>query len=400
MNIKAILLAVFTALILNTSVVLASADEHGDEKEASHEEAGHGDHDEAEGGHKEAEGGHEEEAGVVKLTAKQMQTAGVKIIQLQASSIATVIDASGEVKLNDYKTIKVTPRIAAQVVARHARLGDIVKPGQPLLTLSSVEMAEAQGELLVADREWKRVEKLGRKVVSARRYTEARIKAEQARSRVMAYGMTHTELKALINRKSGMAADGEFQLLASQAGRILHDKFIIGERVEPGRVLMVIADESVMWVEARITPDQVEKIQVGNKAQVTVGKRSLPARVSQIHHTLDEVTRTLAVRLSVNNPDDILHPGMFVTARIASSDSEQGMVLPEASVMRSPDGDWQVLVEQDEAGEFKAVEIELQRVIDGQAVIAGIEAGTRVVSQGAFFVQSELAKSGFEIHNH
>jgi len=372
-------------------VVLASADDHG--KEASHEEGKHDDHD-------EAEGGHEEETGVVKLTAKQMQTAGVEISPLLSKKISAILDASGEVKLNDYKTIKVTPRIAAQVIARHARLGDIVKPGQALLTLSSVEMAEAQGELLVADREWKRVEKLGRKVVSARRYTEARVKSEQASSRVLAYGMTRSELSALLDRKSGMAADGEFQLLASQAGRVLHDKFIIGERVEPGRVLMVIADESVMWVEARITPDQVEKIRVGNKAQVMVGKRSMPAHVSQIHHTLDEVTRTLAVRLSVKNPDDILHPGMFVTARIASSDSEQGMVLPESAVLRSPDGDWQVLVEQDEAGEFKAVEIELQRVIDGQAVISGIKAGTRVVFQGAFFVQSELAKSGFEIHNH
>lgn len=393
MNIKAILLAVISALTINSSVVLASADEHGHEKEASHEKGKHSDHD-------EAEGGHEEEAGVVKLTEKQMQTAGIKIIQLQPQSVAAVIDAAGEVKLNDYKTIKVTPRIAAQVVTRHARLGDEVKPGQALLTLSSVEMAEAQGELLVADREWKRVEKLGRKVVSARRYTEARIKAEQARSRVLAYGMTRSELKALIERKAGKSADGEFQLLASQAGRVLHDAFIIGERVEPGRELMIIADESVMWVEARITPDQVEKIRVGNQAQVLVGKRSLPARVSQIHHALDEVTRTLAVRLSVDNPDDILHPGMFVKARITSSDQEQGMVLPEAAVLRSPDGDWQVLVEQDEAGEFKAVEIELQRVIDGQAVIAGIEAGTRVVSQGAFFVQSELAKSGFDIHNH
>jgi len=393
MNIKAILLAVITALTLNTPVVLASADEHGHEKEAAHEEDKHDDHD-------EAEGEHEEEAGVVKLTSEQMQTAGIEVSPLLPKTIAAILDASGEVKLNDYKTIKVTPRIAAQVVARHARLGDIVKKGQSLLTLSSVEMAEAQGGLLVADREWKRVEKLGRKVVSARRYTEARVKSEQARSRVLAYGMTRSELSALLDRKSGMAADGEFQLLASQAGRVLHDKFIIGERVEPGRVLMVIADESVMWVEARITPDQVEKIRVGNKAQVMVGKRSLPAYVSQIHHTLDEVTRTLAVRLSVNNPDDILHPGMFVTARIASSDSEQGLVLPESAVMRSPDGDWQVLVEQDEAGEFKAVEIELQRVIDGQAVISGIKAGTRVVFQGAFFVQSELAKSGFEIHNH
>ena len=122
--------------------------------------------------------------------------------------------------------------------------------------------------------------------------------------------------------------------------------------------------------------------------------------VSQVDHALDETTRTLAVRLEVNNPEDKLHPGMFVTAHIQTSNQTNVMVVPEAAVLRSPDGDWLVLVELDEPGEFKAVEVELKRVVEGQAVITGINPGSRVVTQGAFFVQSELAKSGFEIHNH
>lgn len=346
------------------------------------------------------EHGHEEEAGVVVLTPEQMQTAGVGVTRLEPRPVTATLSAPGEVTLNAYHTVRITPRIAAQVVARHVKLGDVVEPGQPLVTLSSVEMAEAQGELRVTNQEWQRVRKLGRKVVSARRYTEARVAAEQAIARVQAYGMTDSQIQDLLTGKPGVSANGTFQLLAPQPGRIIHDAFIVGERVEPGKELLTIADESVMWVEARIKPNDAARIDIGNPAEISFNATRLPARVSQIHHTLDETTRTLAVRLEVDNPRDILHPGMFVRARIQTRQTAPALVVPEAAVLRSPDGDWQLFVEQDEPGEFRAVEVRVRQIIDGQAVIEGIAAGTTVVTRGAFFVQSELAKSGFEVHNH
>lgn len=362
---------------------------HKHEDTASHqEEAGHPDGDE-----------HQEEAGTIKLTPEQIEAAGIVVIPLQPKPVARMVTAPGEVKLNAYRTVKIAPRIAGQVIARHARLGDEVEAGQPLVTLSSVEMAAAQGELLVASREWQRVKKLGRKVVSERRYTEARVKHEQALSRVKAYGMTDREIEALL-RNRGKKPDGTFQLLAPMAGRVLHDNFIVGERVEPGRELMVIADESVMWVEARISPEVAGHISIGSPAEVLLGKRRLPARVSQIHHALDETTRTLAIRLEVANENDLLHPGMFVTTHIQSQEQSDALVVPEEAVLRSQDGDWQIFIQGDEPGEFRAVEVELLRVDDGQAVISGIKPDTPVVIRGAFFVQSELAKSGFEVHNH
>ena len=366
----------------------ATKDDHDDEK-------GHEDHDEGEEGHGHGE---HEEGGAVNLNPAQMQAAGIKVEALQVQQISASIQAAGEVKLNAYRTIKVTSRIAGQILARHARLGDEVKKGQPLVTLSSVEMAEAQGQLHVTYREWLRVKKLGQKVVSARRYTQAKVNWDQAHARVLAYGMSEDEIQALL--RENRIADGKFQLVAQQAGRVLHDNFIVGQRVEPGYELMVVADESVMWVEARIAPNDATSVHPGNSAMVILGKHQLKAKVSQINHALDESTRTLAVRLEVKNPDDLLHPGMFVNCRIQSNQNHQALVLPEAAVLRSPDGDWQIMVEQDEAGEFKPVEVELLQIIDGQAVIDGIVPGTRVVTQGAFFVQSELAKSGFEIHNH
>ncbi len=365
--------------------------------ESDHDDhAGAAKHSEHEG---EEHGGHDEE-GVVKLSSEQMKMAGIKVTALQQKSISRFLRAPGEVNFNAYKTVKITPRIAAQVLGRSVKLGDEVRKGQKLLTLSSVEMAEAQGDYLVAHREWLRVKKLGRSVVSERRYTEAKVKWELARGRIQAYGMTLAQIDDLQKNKNSILANGIFQLLASQAGRVLRDNFIVGERVEAGQELMMIADESVMWVDARVTPNDAGKISLGSDAMVIVDGKKIPAKVSQINHTLDETTRTLSVRIEVPNTDDHLHPGMFVSARIATTDKGLALTVPEAAVLRSPDGDWQVLVEQDEAGEFKAIEIKLERVSEGQAVISGINPGVRVVIEGAFFVQSELAKGGFSVHNH
>lgn len=376
---------------------------HGAGKEKEHEDQGkhkdddHSDEKSSGGGHEESGSGHEE-AGVVQLKPEQMKAANIVVEPLALTEVASRVRAPAEIKLNAYRTIKVSPRINAQVTTRHAKLGDEVHKGQALVTLSSVEMAEAQGQLLLADKEWKRVKKLGRKVVSERRYITSKVEYEKTYANVKAFGMSETEINALLAQKR--SADGSFKLVAQEAGRILHDKFIIGERVEAGFELMMISDESTMWVEARVTPAIAGQIDIGNAAEILLGDQRIPAKVIQLHHTLDEITRTSAVRIEVANADDQLHAGMFVTAFIATRNKNKALQLPEAAVLRSSDGDWQVLVEQDEAGEFKAQEINLISVSDGKAVIEGIKPGTRVVTHGAFFVQSELAKGGFEIHNH
>jgi len=367
----------------------AENDEHG------HEESGHDEHGE-EDGHEE--GGHEEEQSV-KLTPKQMELAGIVVSEIQLQSVSEIINAPGEIVLNAYKTSSVTPRISAQVIKRYAKLGDVISTGQPLLTLSSVEMAGAQGDLLISEREWKRVKKLGKKVVSGQRYTEARVAHEQAKARVLAYGMTEQQTTSFITSGKASAANGTFQLLAPQDGTVIRDNFIVGELIEPGREIFVISDESVLWVEAKLTPAQVKDVAVGSAASIVSGNKHLSGKVVQIHHALDEDTRTLGVRIEVANPDDELHPGVFVQAQISSRNTEQSFAVPVNAVLRSPDGDWMVFTEH-EQGEFEPQEIEVVKTVGKLTIIKGLEPGVRVVTQGAFFVQSELAKAGFSVHNH
>jgi len=97
-------------------------------------------------------------------------------------------------------------------------------------------------------------------------------------------------------------------------------------------------------------------------------------------------TRTLGVRIEVPNPDDRLHPGLFVDVRIAGSDTEPALAVPVEAVLRSPDGDWQIFIEH-EAGEYNPLEVEIVRYARGYArhVFSAVGAG-----QGRLFNSQPL----------
>ena len=372
-----------------------------------HEEEGHG-HEEKGDGHDdhgdEGDGhghghGHGEEATAAELSATQRRMAGVETMVLKRQQLGEAVTAPGEVVLNAYRTTKVTPRIPAQVIKRLVRLGDPVKKGQPLVMLSSVEMAEAQGALLETNVELNRVRKLGRKVVSEKRFTSAQIAYQQAYAKVRAYGMTASQIKELLRQGNAAKATGEFALLSFQNGTVISDEFIVGELIEPGTVLFEISDESRLWVEAHLTPEAVANVAIGAPAKIRVGDRWLQGKVVQARHTLDAITRTLALHVEVANPDDSIHPGQFVTVVIEGNRKQSGIVVPVEAVLRSADGDWQLFVES-APGRFEPKEVEVLRTVGDRMLVQGVPEGTTIVGKGAFFVQSEMAKGGFDPHNH
>ncbi len=361
--------------------------------EEGHEEKGHDDHG-------DSHGGHDEEKSRVELSNAQRKTAGIAVEVLQIRPMMAEIQAPGEIRLNAYATTKATPRIAAQVLARHKRLGQTVKKGQPLVTLSSVEMAEAQGALLVADIEWRRVTKLGRKVVSERRYVEAQVARQQAYARVRAYGMTQTQTNRLLKTGDPAKATGEFKLLSGQDGIVIHDDFTVGELVQPGRVLFEITDPATVWIEARLSVGQEASIHSGAQARIKANSGWINGKVLQLHPMMDEVTRTQGVRIELHNEGGHLHPGRFVDVRLQTDEAGKlALAVPDTALIRSPDGDWQLFIET-QPGTFEPKEVDILRRNAGLVEIEGLEPGVRIVTQGVFFLQSELAKAGFAVHNH
>ena len=144
----------------------------------------------------------EEEGGIPPMTIEQRQAMGILTQVVGTQIVADEVVVPGEVTVNRYHTTEVTPRISAQITQRHARMGQQVKKGQKLVTLSSVEMAEAQGQLLIADREWQRVQKLGRQVVSEKRFVAAQVEHQQAAEEMPRAQRAHPGLRERLRHRA------------------------------------------------------------------------------------------------------------------------------------------------------------------------------------------------------
>jgi cobalt-zinc-cadmium efflux system membrane fusion protein len=363
-------------------------DEHGLEESGDKEHADHAG--------EEGENG-PEEAASASLKPAQMTLAGIRVEALDAKPVDYQLYAPGEILSNGYTSYRVSPRVASVVLRRHVALGDHVKQGQPLVTLFSESMAQAQAEYRTAWPEWQRVQSLGRKTVGEQRYIAAKANLEAARATLLAYGLSASDLKSLTSQQS--RALGEYTLRAEIDGAVLTDDFEQGQRIEAGAPLIALADEKQLWVEAHLPANLTLTLGAGTQAEVVTGDVRVMATVSQEAHTIDPVTRTRTVRLLMDNPEHRLHPGQFAEVFFRFRTEKPVLAVPETALMRGGDGDWTVFVE-DHPGEFQPAEVELGRALGQLREISGVKPGTRIVTEGAFFVASQIAKGGFDPHNH
>lgn len=336
---------------------------------------------------------------IIKLTPENISMAGITVTALEKKPMTRYTVVPGEIVANQDQTAIISPRIQAQVVKRLVNVGEQVTKNQPLVELSSVAVANAQSELLINASQWQRLKTLGIKIITKKSYEEAEIKFHQAYAKLLAYGLTNDQIKNFIASKQANKANGNFTLLAPIAGTVASANLIIGQMLEPGAKLYEITDESSLWVNALLSADNQYDIQAGTEAVINTGEKSVTGKVIQVHHQLDTVTRTQIVRIAITNTNDEFHAGEFVTCHIAIGKTEPVFAVPAEAVLQSPDGDNIVYV-QIQPGQFEAHEIKIEYRQNNKVIISGIEAGANVVTKGAFFVNSEAQKSGFDAHNH
>lgn len=330
----------------------------------------------------------------------EREAQGIETATVQRRQLTATISAPGEVRTNAYRSALVTPRMSAQVVTRHARLGDAVEDGQPLVTLSSVQMAEAQGVLIEADREWRRVRQLGRDVLSEARYVAAQVSRQRSYATALAYGMTAAQIDRLLEGGDASRAMGEFELLSPRPGTVIRDEFVVGEIIEPGSVLFEISDESVLWVQAQLSSVDVARVAPGTAARVSRdGTQWLDGTVVQLQHRLDETTRTQGVRIEIDNADDDLHPGDYVDVVLETAATVPRTAVPSEAVLLMQGSPTVFKIEGEE---IHAQPVETGAISSGWTEIeAGLGAGDEVVTQGAFLIKALLLRSQMgEGHAH
>ena len=397
---------IITSIVLLQHPAWAEDHDHAHEQEptSQHESGTHEEH----GGH----GEHEEEGKPIELSPAQIQQAGIQTQVLMPQKSKQSLVAPGTVSANNYKLADVTTLVDAVVEKRYVRLGDKVKSGQRLVVLSSSALAQAQADYLRAEGLYQtakldvaRLEGLVKdKIVSQARFQQAQSNLQSAKAglaaaqaALSAYGMRSKDIQKLPKAKNY----GQLTLRAPSSGTVIADDFRLGQHIAAGSRLMQIVDESTVWVEVKLAQHQVAGVHVGDEAMVTLksSPKAYVGKVINIYHQLDNTTRTVGVRLQVNNPEDQLHPGMFVTTEIEAGHGKEALFIPQEAVQRQ--GSELIVFIEEEPRHFERREVEVGKASFGLVpVLKGIKKGESVVIKGAFILASELAKSGFEVHNH
>jgi len=345
---------------------------------------------------------------IVKLTAAQIQQAGITTEKIHPQSRSQVISAPGVVAFNAYALADITTLLDSVVHQRHVYMGDHVKKGQRLVTLNSTSLAQAEAAYLQAraehyrgKQELVRLKSLAQqKIISQSRLQQAESNEKTSHARLAAamaslfsYGLSKHDISGLLQQDHY----GLLTLRAPHGGTVVADDFRLGQHLAAGSLLMQIIDESHVWVEVNMPESQLPEISRGQSATVMLkdGDQKYSGHVINIHHQLDPVTRTAGVRLQVQNSDDLLHPGMFVRVQIATGSDSKALFLPERAVQRQDNKP--IVFIRNQSGDFVRRSVRVGKSVSGFVpVIEGLKAGESVVIDGAFVLASELAKSSFE----
>jgi RND family efflux transporter MFP subunit len=181
----------------------------------------------------------------------------------------------------------------------------------------------------------------------------------------------------------------EIAVVSPVDGIVLARNLSPAQRFEKGTELYRIADLSKMWIVADVFDDQARMLRAGSKVKVSVRElpRALYATVTKNPPVFDPISRTLKLRLEVDNPGNMLRPDMFVDLEFIAK-NPPGITVPAEAVLDSGLGKIVYVQIADSIFEPRGVELGASygnRV----AVRRGLSVGERIVSSGNFLLDSE-----------
>jgi len=261
--------------------------------------------------------------------------------------------------------------------------GQRVGKGQPLLALYSPELVAAQQEYLVARAAQAR---LGGSSIPGVAQGGAEL-AEASRQRLRSFDVTPDEIAEL--ERTGTPRR-TLTLRSPVSGVVVQKMAVAGARVSPQDALYEIADLSHVWVLAEVAEKDMTAAGVGVRARV-----SLPppaggewwGKVTFVSPVVKPETRTVELRVEVDNPSGVLKPEMFTDVSLERAPASV-LAVPESAIVQT--GERTLVFVDKGQGRYEPREIAIgARVAGGYEVRHGLSAGERVVVSANFLLDSE-----------
>ncbi len=322
--------------------------------------------------------------GSVELTAAQLRQFGVLFGTVELRTMTDDVRTVGTVMADETRIASVTPKFSGFVERLYVNsTGQPVRRGEPMAAIYSPDLLAAQQELLIA-RDLDRTLS-GTSVPGVPASGSSLLAA--ARQRLRLWDVPESQIDEVLRTGRTQRTN---TLYAPVSG-IITERFVVqGQAVQAGMPLYTITDLSSVWVNIQLREGDASLVREGTTADLEFTAwpgRPYRGRVAYVYPTVGEATRTLAARIVVRNADGRLKPGMYATARLNSA-ARAALTVPSTAVIQT--GERAIVFVDMGVGRLMPHDVQLGRAsADYTEVLAGLEAGQRVVTSAQFLLESE-----------
>ena len=320
-----------------------------------------------------------------------------KIAEIQTTavvrqSVETSLRMVGKLEADETRVRE----IAAWVSGRIDRLyidytGVHVQNGQKLFDLYSPDLYSAQEELIQAVNA---SHQLSKSTMESSRISASRT-IDAVKERLRLWGLTNQQIEEVERR--GTPSD-HVTIVAPISGVVLHKGAVEGAYVKTGAHVYEIADLSVLWLKLDVYESDLAWIKLGQSVDFetdTYPGERFQGVVAFVDPMLNERSRSVKVRVNVENPNGRLKPGMFARAVVRvvvdGANQELPLIIPASAPLVTGTRAVVYVEDKDIPGQFHGREIALgPRAGDFFVVREGLSEGERVVSNGSFKIDSAL----------
>jgi RND family efflux transporter MFP subunit len=321
---------------------------------------------------------------VVSLTPERRSLLGVRSEEVRFERIEKSVRTVGRIAADERRLAHFHTKFEGYVEHLYVDFtGKYVNRGDALLAIYSPELVATQQEYLLALRTQKQL--AASEIASVAQGGVNLLNA--ARERLLQWDIRPEDIAEL--ERTGTPRR-TFDLYSDVAGFVVQKNVVHGMRVMPSDTLFDIADLSRLWVLADVYDSDLAIVRLGMPAEVTLSY--LPGKtwrgaVTNVAPTLEEKTRTIKVRIEVDNQGGTLKPDMFADV-LLRNDLGMGLVVTDSAVIDTGERKLVFLDRPDGSLEPREVEVGI-RLPDGYQVIKGLSKGDRVVTAANFLLDSE-----------
>lgn len=340
---------------------------------------------------------------IIELSTSQLNS--IKIQAVGTYEFPAERETVGSISFADELSVQVFPPYQGTIITAFVELGAQVQKGQPLYTIKSPDLIQAESTLIGAAATFELTSKELLRVKDlpgiAQRELEQAASDEQtadgalraARDAVLVFGKTDAEIDQMIaSRKT----DPVLVVHSPISGTITSYNAPPGLMVQPGNppAPYTVSNVSVKWMLANVIESDIALLHLGQPVQVRVmafPNRVFRAKVSKIYPAVDPNTHRGTVRSEVEDPKDELRPGMLANFVIRVDGPTTAIAMPANGVVREPDGTMTAWVTTDRRHfEQRTIKTGLRRD-DRVQILGGLQRGELVVTDGAVFLSSMLS---------